>query len=262
MRGILRRALFFSLFFMGCMAIAETRVQPARRALDIDNPNRPLGKRPNSGGIQGLGDPNKRRLGRKLASDSRRGYRRSSMFLGPRVSFEGPLAKVSSGDSLSRGLGYGVGLEVQYQTPLVRIGFQPAYRQLQLGRNIDGSGVLEDPTPFEVSQKIQYFGAGGWFSFNVEEGGGPGVFEPSWWVDLGTEVLFPLKAIQSSSIDGDLTLKPNKLWLILLGGTIDFEVQRDQLFKVGLHLFYNLPGNSQGRLFGVRAQIAFDLGLL
>lgn len=258
-RRLLKIALLFLTFYPSLIYCES--LQPARRPLDIDNPNPPLRKSP--GGIQGLEDPRKRRLGRRLASLRRQKFRKSFLFLGPYGSFEGPLAKVSSGDTLSRGIGFGGGIGISYLTPWFQLSFQPAFRQLRVGRKIDGSGVLVDPTPAEFQQTIKYVGASGRISTMIEEGGGPGVFEPTWWFDGGTEVLFPIgDGVQTSSVTGDLKFKANKLWLVLLGSTLDFETPSRELLKLSLHLFYNLPSTSDGRLFGVRAQIAFEFGLL
>ena len=259
MRKSLIKSVILGLVWWSSIGLCEN-IQPARRPLDIDNPNSPL---KSSGGIQGIEDPRKRRLGRRLASVGRRRYRKMILYVGPYGSFEGPLAKVNSGDSLSRGMGFGGGLGLSYLTPTVQFSFQPAFRQLRLGRKIDGSGVLVDPTPTDFTQTVKYLGATGKVSVAIEEGGGPGTIEPAWWVDFGSEFLVPIgDGIQTSSVTGNINFKPDKLWFFLIGSTLDFEVPSRDLLKLGIHLFYNLPSTSQGRLFGVRAQIAFEFGLL
>lgn len=215
------------------------------------------------GGIQGLSDPRKRRAGRKLASGSRAQDKRKAIFLAPHISFEGPLAKVSSGSTLSRGLGFGVGMEANYQSGLVKFAFQPSYRQLSLGRKIDGTGTLKDSTPLEVQQKIKYLGFAGFGGVLLEEGGRIGAFEPAWWIELGTELLFPLgQGLQTSSLIGDSKFNADKLWLVLLGSSTEVQLAQEQLLRTSLHLFYNLGSDSKNRLFGVRAQIAFEFGLM
>lgn len=215
-----------------------------------------------SGGIQGLGDPNRKRIARRVASELKDRERRPVWFLGPTLSFEGPLAKVSSSDSLARGLGFGAGISLTHEMEGIRLSLSPTYRSLRLGRGIDGSGVIADPNPAEFNQTRKYFGTALMASFWGEEGGGPGSYEPGWWMDVGTELLFPLSATQTSSVVGDLNIKSQKLWFFLMGGSLDFEPTRLKHLKAGLHLFYNLASTSEARLFGIRAQIAFDFGLL
>lgn len=216
-----------------------------------------------SGGIQGLGDPNRKRIARRVASELKNRDRRPLWFLGPVLSFEGPLAKVSSSDTLARGLGFGAGISLTHEIAGIRFSLLPTYRSLRLGRAVDGSGVISDPNPAEFNQNIKYFGTGFMASFWGEEGGGPDhPFEPGWWMDVGTEFLFPLSATQTSNLISDLDIKAQKLWFFLIGASLDFEPMRTEHLKVGLHLFYNLASTSEARLFGVRAQIAFDFGLL
>lgn len=220
-------------------------------------------KKSPKGGIQGLSDPRKRRAGRKLASGTRVQDKRKAIFLAPHISFEGPLAKVSSGSTLSRGLGFGAGIEANYQSGLVKFSFQPSYRQLSLGRKIDGTGSIKDSKPLEVQQKIKYLGVAGFGGVLLEEGGRIGAFEPAWWVELGTELLFPLgQGLQTSSLLGDTKFNADKLWLVLLGSSAEVQLAQEQLLRTALHLFYNLGSDSKNRLFGVRAQIAFEFGLM
>jgi hypothetical protein len=218
---------------------------------------------PQSGGIQGLGDPNRKRIARRVASEIKKRDRKPVWFLGPTLSFDGPLAKVESSSTLSKGLGFGAGLSLGHEISGVRISFLPCFRSLRLGRSIDGSGVLTDPTPTEFTQSIKYLGTGLMVSFWGEEGGGPSApFDPSWWMDLGTEVLFPLSSEQTSNFVTNADFKAQRLWFLLIGASLDFEPLRNQHLKAGLHLFYNLPSTTEARLFGIRAQIAFDFGLL
>ena len=225
--------------------------------------NRVFSIEPQSGGIQGLGDPNRKRIARRVASELKNKDRKPVWYLGPVLSFEGPLAKVSSSDSLARGLGFGAGISLTHEMAGIRFSLLPTYRSLRLGRTIDGSGVISDPNPAEFNQTIKYFGTGFMASFWGEEGGGPDhPFEPGWWMDVGTELLFPLSGQQTSSVVSDLNIKAQKLWFFLIGASLDFEPMRSEHLKTGLHLFYNLASTSQARLFGIRAQIAFDFGLL
>lgn len=209
------------------------------------------------GGIRGLYDPKKRKYSRKLASDW--AQKSPSWYLGIATHFDGPLAKVNSGEKLSRGLGYSAGLSLEYQMPTLRLGFEPSYQYLRLGRSIDGS----DSKTAQVTQSNSYVGLGGYVSFLMESGGGMrNPWDPAWWTDVGTEILLPISSQQTSAFAEDLNLKADKLWLLLVGGTLDFAFPPNLLFKTRLHLFYNLPSTSEGRLFGVRAQIAFEFGLL
>ncbi len=214
-----------------------------------------------SSGIQGIEDPRKRKYRRRLASEKL--GRKADWFLGINSSFDGPLAKVESGEKLSRGLGLSGGLSVQYQFPGMRILFQPSYRYLRVSRDIDGTGINQDTSISQFTQKVNFLGLATSLSFLMERGGGvENPWEPAWWTEIGTEVLLPLSGTQTSSVSEDLKIKADKLWFLLLGGALDFELAPNRVLRTGLHLFYNLPGNSKGRLFGVRAQIAFDFGLL
>jgi len=214
-----------------------------------------------SGGIRGLNDPKKRRYRRRLASVKEK--RRALWFFGANIKFDGPFAKVAYNAKLSRGLGYSGGLSGYYQTPFFRMGIGSSYQYFRLGRTIDGGGIYVDATNAQFTQTIRYIGVGTQAQFLVEQGGGfKNSSDPSIWGDIGTEILFPISANQTSELSEALQIKADKLWLLLVGGTLDFEVQQNVLIKAAFHLFYNLPSSSEGRLFGLRAQIAFDLGLL
>jgi hypothetical protein len=229
-------------------------------SLDAKNSPASNPKRP-SGGIRGLNDPKKRRYSRRPASE--KGERRALWFLGANIKFDGPFAKVAYNDKLSRGLGYSGGLSGYYQTPFFRMGIESSYQYFRLGRTIEGGGNYVDSTNAQFTQTVKYIGVGTQAQFLVEKGGGfKNSSDPSIWGDIGTEILFPISADQTSELSGALQIQADKLWLLLVGGTLDFEVQENVLIKAAFHLFYNLPSSSEGRLFGVRAQIAFDLGLL
>lgn len=218
---------------------------------------------PKGSGIQGLESPKQRKLGGRIIRRGLAGVPAKKWILGPELTFDGPLGKVKSGTGISKGLGFGVGVSLKYQWPEFRVAFVPSYRSLKLGRELDGTGFLNDPSPVTITQTIQYLGTGGWFSFLIEAGAmTDSGREPAWWTELGTELLIPLSGRQTSSVSEEIKIKAQKLWLVLLGGSVDYEFQRNNYLRAGFHIFYNLPGNAEGRLFGARAQIAFDFGLL
>lgn len=236
---------------------------PQKKVPKIGASTRPSPDVLKGAGIQGLESPKQRKLGGKIIRRGIAGVPSKKWILGPELTFDGPLGKVRSGSSVSKGLGFGVGLSLKYQWPEFRVAFVPSYRSLKLGREIDGSGILFDPSPVTITQTIQYVGTGAWFSFLIEDGAMTATGrEPAWWTELGTELLIPLSGKQTSSASEELKIKAQKLWLILLGGSVDYEFQTNNYLRAGFHIFYNLPGNAEGRLFGARAQIAFDFGLL
>jgi hypothetical protein len=184
-------------------------------------------------------------------------YKKSQWGIGITGMFDAPTAKAPVNDTLSKGLGYGIGLNLDYMvSPSVKIIFEPTFQYMRLGRAVDGSGSLANPSPVNVDQGVRYFGTGlllGWnfASFGYSE-------KSHLYLEGGGQFLLPLSATQIDSNGDQRTFKADKLLLLQLGPSFEYAVSGNSSVLFGARFFYHLTAKDATRLYGGRLVLALS----
>lgn len=170
--------------------------------------------------------------------------------IGGALGFDGIWGKTSSSDVLAKGLGYSLGLSAQTRLGnSFRLLFSPAYQYMRLGRPMDGSGQLQEPTPANLDQSVKSIGLTFLGSYEIERGNDPTALV--WWFDLGTQYLLPLSASQTLS-GSNVAFTANKNLLLVLGSTAEVRMGPTYDLCFSLHALYGLAGSSEGKIYGIR----------
>lgn len=180
------------------------------------------------------------------------------------LGFDGLWGKVSNSDIVAKGLGYSASLVGQYYfANRFRITVAPGYQFMRLGKPLDGSGALTDPSPANFDQSVRYLGVTTLFAYEIE-GREPRAYyqldhiSPMWWIEGGSQALFPLSAEQTA-VGSTRSFTAKKNLAAILGVSGDFNLFAENLLTARLHLVYSFAGGSEGNFYGIRFLAGFYL---
>lgn len=174
--------------------------------------------------------------------------------------FDFSRATVDYDTTWSKGIGFGGGLQVNIPIGMFRLSPGVVYEQIQIRREIDGSGAIENPDPTPVSQSLGYIG--GQLMAGMRMDNTVVLGDPVFWWEMGAEYLHPLSASQSirDSASESFT-NTDKILLALAGMSADLPVSDTLLLAGRVQLYYNLLGTQESRYFGARFSVALGLTL-
>lgn len=182
--------------------------------------------------------------------------------------FDGLWGSVGYAEGSSKGLSYGASFTgTFFLSRQVRLLFGAGYDSFKLTRTIDSSGIIEDPTGTEFTQKMTYvspFLIGGYRLTPFTTGSSSSAVrygtkneEIVWWWDLGAQYLIPLSATQEDSIYGSRTvdLKDRPL-LLTTGLSGNYSLTSQTELMISLWGYYNVAAKGGSKLIGARLGVA------
>jgi hypothetical protein len=197
----------------------------------------------------------------RVAHSTRGSASRRKIRLGLQANFDGPFGRAESSSTLSRGLGFGLGLTGRFPVgEKFSLSAGPSYRFLKLTRKLDGTGALSDPNPMSFTQSLHYLGATFLAGYTLEPRESFDLFEPEWWLEGGLEFLQPLSGTQTNSFGSEVKLSGDRVILFLMGASTDLNFSGFNLVG-SLQFFYNISHPAAPTFFGLRVLVAGDLEL-
>lgn len=178
---------------------------------------------------------------------------------------DGLFGKVEGASNSSKGLGYAAGfLLIVPLGQSLRVAIRPSLQLLSLTRSLDGTGVIEDPSPTSYTHRIPCVNLGLLANIALNRsdsvlGGKP---EVRWWADVGAEYIYPLRSRQISSLGNELGFTPSdRPVLVVLGISGDYPLTTALEILGMFHGYYNVAATSGSRLLGLRLGLALSVSL-
>lgn len=183
-----------------------------------------------------------------------------SWMLGAVLGGDGIMASAVNTQVAPTGFGYSVGLLGRWDfLPRFKAILTSSYQYLRLGGEAKSTSTqIVDPNPAMLRQSARYLGVAGLIGYNLNPRDlRENRTEIEWWLEAGTQVLFPLSAVQSVA-DSERTFTAGKSVLSLLGVTADIFWDPRYVLSCSLQAYASLSGDTATRLYGIRLMAGFN----